>query len=399
VPDWNVSLNVPGMGREAGSGRREAIQQAARLLANASKPLILAGQGVIISGAAAELRAFAERTGIPVITTLQGIGAFPEDHPLSIGMPGMHGWVHVNRAIQECDVLLSIGARFDDRVTGKASTFAPHARVIHVDIDPSEIGKNVKVTVAIIADARLALLALLEVTPPRDAALWLGNIRDAQATHQHRQPYLRRPDTTELMPHDVYAALNSALNERGGYRVITDVGQHQMWAAQLIEWRRPRTHITSGGAGTMGFAVPAAMGAAIAHPDETIWAIVGDGGFQMTNQELATIRQEGINNVKIAIVNNGYLGMVRQWQQLFEGRRYSGTPLSGPSFAGLAEAYGLRGFTIDRIENAAETIHAAWEHEGSTVLDFRVEREANVFPLVPPGNSIGEMITREEAHA
>ena len=399
VPDWNVTLNAPGMAREAGSGKREAIREAARLLSNASKPLILAGNGVIISGAAAELRAFAERTGIPVITTLQGIGGFPEDHPLSIGMPGMHGWVHVNRAIQECDVLLSIGARFDDRVTGKASTFAPKARVIHVDIDPSEIGKNIKVTVAIIADARLALLALLEETPPRDAAVWLGSIRDAQATHQHRQPYMRRPDTTELMPHDVYAALNAALNERGGYRVITDVGQHQMWAAQLIEWRRPRTHITSGGAGTMGFAVPAAMGAAIAHPDETIWAIVGDGGFQMTNQELATIRQEGINNVKIAIVNNGYLGMVRQWQQLFEGRRYSGTPLSGPSFAGLAEAYGLRGFTIDRIENAAETIHAAWEHEGSAVLDFRVEREANVFPLVPPGSSIGEMITRAEAHA
>ena len=399
VPDWDVSLNAPGLGREAGGGRREAVQQAAKLLASASKPLILAGQGVIISGAANELRVFAERTGIPVITTLQGIGAFPEDHPLSIGMPGMHGWVHVNRAIQECDVLLNIGARFDDRVTGKASTFAPHAQVIHVDIDPSEIGKNVKVAVAIIADARLGLLALLEETPPRDAAVWLGSIRDAQATHQHRQAYLRRPDTTELMPHDVYAALNAVLNERGGYRVITDVGQHQMWAAQLIEWRRPRTHITSGGAGTMGFAVPAALGAAIAHPDETIWAIVGDGGFQMTNQELATIRQEGINNIKIAIVNNGYLGMVRQWQQLFEGRRYSGTPLSGPSFAGLAEAYGLRGFTIDRIEDTTEAIRAAWDHEGSAVLDFRVEREANVFPLVAPGNSIGEMITREEAHA
>jgi acetolactate synthase-1/2/3 large subunit len=394
VPDWNVTLNVPGFSAPTALDPR-AIREAARLLAGASKPLILAGQGVIIAGAANELRMLAERTGIPVITTLHGIGAFPEDHPLSIGMPGMHGWVHVNRAIQECDVLLSIGARFDDRVTGKASTFAPRAQVIHVDIDPSEIGKNVKVAVAIIGDARTALCALLDQIPPRDAAIWLRNIRDTQATHQHRQPYLRRPDTPELMPHDVYAALNAALNERGGYRVITDVGQHQMWAAQLIEWRRPRTHITSGGAGTMGFAVPAAMGAAIAHPDETIWAIVGDGGFQMTNQELATIGQEGIRNVKIAIVNNGYLGMVRQWQQLFEGRRYSGTPLTGPSFAGLAEAYGLRGFTVERIEDAEEAIRVAWDHDGSVVLDFRVEREANVFPLVPPGLSIGEMITRE----
>lgn len=407
VPDWDVSLNVPGFRAPLGIDSR-AVRDAARLLTGAAKPLILAGQGVIISGATAELRALAERTGIPVVTTLHGIGAFPENHPLSIGMPGMHGWVHVNRAIQECDVLLSIGARFDDRVTGKASTFAPRARVIHIDVDPSEIGKNVKVTVAIVADARCALTALLDELPVSDSAdempgrhavAWLRNIRETQATHQHRQPYMRRPDTSELMPHDVYAALDAELNERGEYRVVTDVGQHQMWAAQLIEWRRPRTHITSGGAGTMGFAVPAAMGAAIANPDETIWAIVGDGGFQMTNQELATISQEGVRNVKVAIVNNGYLGMVRQWQQLFEGRRYSGTPLSGPSFAGLAEAYGLRGFTIDRIENAREAIRAAWNHDGSAVLDFRVEREANVFPLVPPGSSIGEMITRESAPA
>jgi acetolactate synthase-1/2/3 large subunit len=394
VPDWDVTLNVPGFRMPCEIDAR-AVREAVGLLSGASKPLILAGQGVIISNAGAELRTLAERTGIPVVTTLHGIGAFPENHPLSIGMPGMHGWVHVNRAIQECDVLLSIGARFDDRVTGKASTFAPRARVIHIDIDPSEIGKNVKVAVAIIGDARAVLQALLAEVPARDNAIWLRSIRDTQAIHQHRQPYLRRPDTTELMPHDVYAALNDALNSRGGYRVITDVGQHQMWAAQLIEWQRPRTHITSGGAGTMGFAVPAAMGAAIAHPGETIWAIVGDGGFQMTNQELATIHQEAIGNVKIAIVNNGYLGMVRQWQQLFEGKRYSGTPLSGPSFAGLAEAYGLRGFTVDRIEDAAGAIRAAWDHDGSAVLDFRVEREANVFPLVPPGNSIGEMITRE----
>ena len=407
VPDWDVSLNVPGFRAPLGIDSR-AVRDAACLLTGAAKPLILAGQGVIISGATAELRALAERTGTPVVTTLHGIGAFPENHPLSIGMPGMHGWVHVNRAIQECDVLLSIGARFDDRVTGKASTFAPRARVIHIDIDPSEIGKNVKVAVAIVADARCALTALLGELPASDsvdemsgrrAVTWLRNIRETQATHQHRQPYMRRPDTSELMPHDVYAALDAELNERGEYRVVTDVGQHQMWAAQLIEWRRPRTHITSGGAGTMGFAVPAAMGAAIANPGETIWAIVGDGGFQMTNQELATISQEGVRNVKVAIVNNGYLGMVRQWQQLFEGRRYSGTPLSGPSFAGLAEAYGLRGFTIDRIENAREAIRAAWDHDGSAVLDFRVEREANVFPLVPPGSSIGEMITRESAPA
>src|ERR1700716_1830142 len=394
VPDWNVTLNIPGFRAPLGVDPR-AIREAARLLAGASKPLLLAGQGVIISDATTELRTLAERTGIPVVTTLHGIGAFPEDHPLSIGMPGMHGWVHVNRAIQECDVLLSIGARFDDRVTGKASTFAPRASVIHIDIDPSEIGKNIKVAVAIVGDARAALNALLEEIPPRDTAIWLRNIRDTQATHQHRQPYLRRPDTTELMPHDVYAAINGALAARGRYRVISDGGQHQMWAAQLIEWQRPRTHITSGGAGTMGFAVPAAMGAAIAHPDETIWAIVGDGGFQMTNQELATIHQEGITNVKIAIVNNGYLGMVRQWQQLFEGKRYRGTPLSGPDFARLAEAYGVRGITAETTDDAVAAIDDAWDHPGPVVIDFRVEREANVFPLVPPGLSIGEMITRE----
>src|ERR1700716_1256621 len=396
VPDWNTTLNVPGFLPTADVDRR-AVREAARLLTGASKPLILVGHGVIISGATCELRTLAERTGIPVITTLHGIGAFPEDHPLSIGMPGMHGWVHVNRAIQECDVLLSIGARFDDRVTGKASTFAPRAKVIHIDIDPSEIGKNVKVAVAIIGDARAALNALLEEIPPRDTAIWLRNIRDTQATHQHRQPYLRRPDTTELMPHDVYAAINGALAARGRYRVISDVGQHQMWAAQLIEWRRPRTHITSGGAGTMGFAVPAALGVAMACPADTIWVVVGDGGFQMTNQELATIQQEKVRNVKIAVINNGYLGMVRQWQELFENRRYSGTPLSGPSFARLAEAYGVRAFTVFRADDARAAIDAAWNHPGCALIDFRVEREANVFPMVPAGASIGEMMLGGEA--
>jgi acetolactate synthase-1/2/3 large subunit len=395
VPQWDRPISLPGY-TFAETTADAPLIAAIRLLGAAKKPLIMAGNGVIQSGATAELLALAERTGIPVITTLHGLGAFPQDHPLSIGMAGMHGWVHVNRAIQECDVLFNIGGRFDDRVTGKVSTFAPHAKIIHLDVDPAEIGKVVKVEVALVGDARQVLSALLDELPPRDASQWLGEIRTLQGRHQHRQAYLRRPDTSMLMPHDVYAALNNAFRERGNYRVVTDVGQHQMWAAQLIDWHKPRTHITSGGAGTMGFAVPAAMGAAFACPTETIWAIAGDGGFQMTNQELATIEQEGLKNVKVAIVNNGYLGMVRQWQELFENRRYSGTPLSGPCFAALAEAYRVRAWTVEQVADVESTIDAAWNHDGPTVIDFRVEREVNVFPMVPAGKSIGDMMLDAE---
>ncbi|MBC8163156.1 MAG: biosynthetic-type acetolactate synthase large subunit [Roseiflexaceae bacterium] len=399
VPNWNLKLHLPGY-KPTTHGNSRQIREAIGLLSNAKKPLVMAGNGVQMSGGVAELRELAERTGIPVITTLHGIGAFPEDHPLSIGMPGMHGWVHVNRAIQECDVLLNIGGRFDDRVTGKASTFAPNAKIIHVDIDPSEIGKNVKVTVPIVGDARNVMQALLDELPAREelAALhgnasdWLEHIRDMQDKHQHKQQYLNRPDTSNLMPHDVYAALTRNLNARGPYRVVTDVGQHQMWAAQLIDWQHPRTHITSGGAGTMGFSVPAALGVAIAYPDETVWAICGDGGFQMMNQEMATIIQEGITNVKICVINNGYLGMVRQWQELFEQKRYSGTPLSGPNFAKLAEAYGWKGLTIERAEDVEAAIAEAYATDGPVLIDFRVEREVNVYPMVPQGVSIGEMI-------
>jgi acetolactate synthase-1/2/3 large subunit len=305
----------------------------------------------------------------------------------------------VNRAIQECDVLLNVGGRFDDRVTGKASTFAPRATVIHVDIDPSEIGKNVRVAVPIVGDARAVLQALIREMPPRGVSNWLDHIRADQALHQKRHRELTRPQGNTLMPHDVYAALNRELNDRGGYRVVTDVGQHQMWAAQLIDWHRPRTHITSGGAGTMGFALPAALGVALAHPTETVWAIVGDGGFQMTNQELSTLVQENVRNVKVAIVNNGYLGMVRQWQQLFENKVYSETPLISPDFAKLAAAHGLRGITVERTEDVDAAVCGAWDHDGSVVIDFRVEREANVFPMVPQGKSIGEMLVAEQVSA
>jgi acetolactate synthase-1/2/3 large subunit len=400
VPNWNVKLNLPGY-RPTYQGNRKMIREAVNLLVHARKPLIMAGNGVIMANASGELRAFAERTRIPVITTLHGMGSFPEDHPLSIGMPGMHGWVHVNRAIQECDVLLNIGGRFDDRVTGKASTFAPHAKVIHVDIDPSEIGKNVKVTVPIVGDARNVLEALLETLPDAEALAelysnasdWMEHIRDMQHKHQPKQQYMQRDESVTLPPADVYAALNRIINERGNYRIVTDVGQHQMWAAQLLDWKRPRTHITSGGAGTMGFAVPAAMGVAIAHPEDTVWAICGDGGFQMTNQEMATVMQEGIRNIKIAVINNGYLGMVRQWQELFENKRYSGTPLSGPNFAKLADAYGWSAITVEHSRDVDAAIEQAYAIDGPVLIDFRVEREVNVWPMVPQGKGIHEMIT------
>src|SRR6266540_4080701 len=403
VPNWDFKLNLPGY-KPNYHGNRKQIREAIRLLSEAKKPLLMIGNGVMMAQATGELRELAERTGIPVITTLHGIGAFPEDHPLSIGMPGMHGWVHVNKAIQECDVLFNIGGRFDDRVTGKASTFAPHAKVIHVDIDPSEIGKNVKVAVPIVGDARKVLQVLNEELSAADlselhgnASDWMEHIREMQHQHQHKQQYLKRPDTISLMPHDVYAAFTEIVNARGDYRVVTDVGQHQMWAAQLIDWFRPRTHITSGGAGTMGFAVPAAMGVSIAHPNETIWAICSDGGFQMTNQEMATMMQEGIKNVKVAIINNGYLGMVRQWQELFEGKRYSGTPLTGPNFAKLAEAYGWKGITVTRVVDVDAAIEEAYATDGPVLIDFQVEREVNVFPMVPQNKSIGEMLTEAPA--
>jgi acetolactate synthase-1/2/3 large subunit len=318
-----------------------------------------------------------------------------------LGMPGMHGWVHVNRAIQRCDVLFNIGSRFDDRVTGKVSAFAPNADIIHVDVDPAEIGKLVAVQVGIVGDARDVLETIAPRLPaePQRHATWQAEIAALRDEFRPRQHYTRPDRTAELMPQDVFAAFNRVADGRRDWRVVTDVGQHQMWAAQLIDWQRARSHITSGGAGTMGFAVPAAMGAAIADPTHTVWAVCGDGGFQMTACELATIRQERLGNVKIAIVNNGYLGMVRQWQQLFEGRRYSETPLSGPDFALLAAAHGIRGITVDHADDAEAAIRAAWAHDGPVLIDFRVEREANVFPMVPAGRAIHDMVHDEAHHA
>ena len=370
---------------DAPSFRQFALVEAARLIARAERPLIMAGHGVILSEAYAELRELAERTGTPVITTLLGISAFPESHPLHLGMPGMHGEVHVNRAIQQADLIIGIGLRFDDRVTGNLAAFARGAKVIHIELDASEIGKNVPVAVGLVGDARDTLRALLDGVEPRRCDGWRAEI----------ETFVRpRVESFKggLSPDGILASLEECT--AGRCTIVSDVGQHQMWVAKLFRYQRPNTHITSGGLGTMGFAVPAAMGAALARPSEPVWAISGDGGFQMNMQEIATMVQEEIP-VKMAIFNNGYLGMVRQWQQFFHGRRYSATPIWSPDYVRLAEAYGIPGFRVERSEQVDGVIRSALAHDGPALVEFLIEQEANVFPMIPPGGSLSEPIESE----
>jgi acetolactate synthase-1/2/3 large subunit len=342
---------------------------------------------VILSGAYEELRLLAERTGIPVITTLLGISGFSEAHPLHLGMPGMHGEVHVNRAIQQADLILGVGLRFDDRVTGNLAAFARGAKVIHIELDRSEIGKNVATEVALVGDAREVLAELLARVAPRDCVEWRSEIAG-----------FRRERTESFRGELSPGAILSAIDEAAGGRctIVSDVGQHQMWVAKLYPYRRPNSHITSGGLGTMGFAVPAAMGAALARPDEPVWAISGDGGFQMNMQEMATMVQEGIP-VKMAVFNNGYLGMVRQWQQFFHGRRYSATPIWSPDYVRLAEAYGIFGRRVERGDQVDDAVRDALAQPGPALVEFLIEQEANVFPMIPPGASLSEPIEGEPA--
>jgi acetolactate synthase I/II/III large subunit len=366
-----------------------ALVEAARLIGRAERPLIMAGHGVILSDAYGELRELAERTGIPVITTLLGISAFPESHPLHLGMPGMHGEVHVNRAIQQADLIIGIGLRFDDRVTGNLAAFARGAKVIHIELDGSEIGKNVPVAVGLVGDARAMLRALLEGVEPRHCNGWRAEI----------ESFVRpRFESFKggLSPEGILGSLEACT--AGRCTIVSDVGQHQMWVAKLFRYQRPNTHITSGGLGTMGFAVPAAMGVVLARPGEPVWAISGDGGFQMNMQEIATMVQERIP-VKMAIFNNGYLGMVRQWQQFFHGRRYSATPIWSPDYVALAQAYGIPGYRVERAEQVDGVVRAALAHDGPALVEFLIEQEANVFPMIPPGASLSEPIESEAVTA
>jgi acetolactate synthase I/II/III large subunit len=365
-----------------------AIEKAAHLIGEAKQPLIMCGHGVILSNAYAELQAFAEKTGIPVITTLLGLSAFPETHPLAIGMPGMHGPAHVNRAIGQTDLIIGVGLRFDDRVTGKVSEFAPHARFIHIDIDASEMHKVKRAAVPIVADAKAALTALVDVVATGNHDQWLNEIRSWEDQATERGASIER----NLEYPDPICILEAIRAETGGDAIIvTDVGQHQMWTARHYTWTRPNSHITSGGLGTMGFALPAAMGVKMGIPDATVWVVAGDGGIQMNIQELATLKQQGIT-VKVAIMNNGYLGMVRQWQHFFHNHNYSETPITGPDYVKLADAYGLTGMQITRRADVQAAVRKAMQTGGTVIIDFVIESEANVYPMVAPGSAITNMI-------
>jgi acetolactate synthase I/II/III large subunit len=365
-----------------------ALSQAAKLISEAQRPLIMAGHGVILSNAYQELFVFAEKTNIPVITTLLGLSSFPETHPLAIGMPGMHGPAYVNHAISAADLIIGVGLRFDDRVSGKVSEFAPHARLIHIDIDPSEMHKVKVAAVPIVADAKAALAALNEAVEPGDHSSWINEVRSWEAQDIERGSGIKRdqeyPDPTSILE-----AIHAETN--GEAVIVTDVGQNQMWTARHYTWTRPNSHITSGGLGTMGFALPAAMGVKMGMPDAPVWVVAGDGGIQMNIQELATLRQEGIA-VKVAIMNNGYLGMVRQWQQFFHAGNYSETPITGPDYVQLASAYGLTGICVTRREDVAAAVHQAMEKEGTVIIDFVIESQSNVYPMVIPGTAITNMI-------
>ncbi len=377
-------VDLPGY-KPTLKGHPTQIKKAIKLISEAEQPVILAGRGVNISGAYAELKELAETVQIPVITTLLGIGCFPESHFLSYGMLGMHGMAYANLAVTAADVIIAIGMRFDDRATGKVSAFAPHARVVHIDIDPAEIGKNVRVDTPIVGDIRAVLQALNKLLEPKEHVEWIQQLDRWRKEH----PSMDIRDHDGLLPQYVVRQIYEVT--KGEAIVTTGVGQNQMWAAQHYWYDKPNSLISSGGLGTMGFGLPAAIGTKIGRPDSAVWCIDGDGSLQMTIQELATIVQENLA-IKIAILNNGYLGMVRQWQDLFYGKRYVATPLSCPDFVKIAEGYCMPGLRVTRREDVAPAITQAMEHDGPFLIDFSVEPEENVYPMVPPGASLAEVL-------
>jgi acetolactate synthase-1/2/3 large subunit len=366
-------------------GHPGQIKKAAKFITASKKPIIYAGGGIISSGAHLALRELAERIRAPVTMTLMGLGGFPSTHKLSLGMLGMHGTAYANHAIMESDLIIAVGARFDDRVTGRLDAFAPNAKIIHIDIDPASISKNVRVDIPIVGDARNILGELLEVIKKSpDTSDWLKTIESWKKKHP-----LAYKQEGKIKPQYVIEQIYEAT--KGEAIITTEVGQNQMWAAQWYKYNHPRTFISSGGLGTMGFGFPAAMGAKIGCPEKQVFDIAGDGSIQMNIQELATCVCNKIN-VKVAILNNGYLGMVRQWQELFYKKRYSHTCITGPDFVKLAESYGAVGIRVTKKEEVRPAIDKALSTDNTVFIDFSIEPEENVFPMVPAGEAINRMI-------
>ena len=388
--EWPDGLDLPGYNPPGEPAPRQ-VAAAAKLINEAERPVILAGHGVLISRAWDELRALAEKAQIPVITTLLGIGALPTDHVLHLGMPGMHGMAYASLAIDRSDLVISLGARFDDRVTGRLTDFAPGAKIIHIDVDPTEFNKNVVVDAPVLGDLKASLRALIPMVNATVHLDWIKETDNLRAAHPSL--FIRKSD--ELLPQQVLKELSDAT--RGDAIIVTGVGQHQMWAAQHYGYKEPNSLITSGGSGAMGFEVPAALGAKVGRPDKTVWSIAGDGGFQMTLCDLATAVENNIE-VKYAILNNGSLGMVRQWQDFFYEKDFFATIYSGnPDFVKLAEAYGIRGIRVTRQEEVSGAIQEAMETPGPVVVDFVVKADEFVYPMIPAGESVHEMLEEPAA--
>ena len=392
--DVQLEMAEPGFPEVLGVPRPQAqpetlerVQDAARLINEAQRPVIISGHGIHSSGAYAELKALAESTGIPVITTLLGLSGFPSGHPLSLGMLGMHGMYWANIAVDQADLIVGVGMRFDDRVTGRASTFAPHARIVHIDIDPEQIGRNVPVEVPLPGDAKAVLQALLPQVSYTPRPEWTDYINQLRREH----PSLTIPPSDQLQTQHVLAAMNEVLQEDDASLVVTGVGQHQMWAAQYLSFNRHNTFVSSGGLGAMGFELPAALGMQAGRPESTVWSIAGDGGFQMTLQELVTAAEEKLP-VKIALINNGHLGMVRQWQEMYFDNHLKAVPVPGPDYLKLAEAYGIGAVRVRDQEDVLPAFRRAKAHDGPFLIEFVVDQGANVYPMVPPGGSLADTI-------
>ncbi len=388
--EYPTGVHLPGYNPTLDAADPASVARTARLINQAERPLIITGHGVSIAHAETELRQLAEKANIPVASSLLGISSFPELHPLAIGMGGMHGEAFTNFAIQECDVLVAIGARLDDRLTGAFSTFASKAKIVHIDLDPAEVGKNMTIDTPVIGDALLTLRALLPLVEPNEHPAWLAQIAEWKADTDQRDVLAQ--ETDDLVPPFILRQLWHLTND-GDCTVVTDVGQHQMWEAQYFLHTKPRSLVTSGGLGTMGFGLPAAIGVQMGLPDEEVWVVAGDGGFQMTMPELSTVVAEKLP-IKIAIINNGYLGMVRQWQDIFYDQRYAGTPLHNPNFVKIADAYDIPAVVVNRKEDVEAAIRRARAQRGPFLIEFKVESFANVFPMVAPGKSNADMIRR-----